>query len=800
MTTVMRRRAAWAGLAVLAIVLHLGGLGGRSYHHDESIHAQLSYDLLHKGSYRYDPTYHGPLLYFLDAGTYAVLGDGDFTARLPVALAGIFMVVVAFSLRRPFGERAAWWTGLLFTISPIFLYYGRFLRMDVLEAVLASAAMAAWYRIVRGSRGAWLWLGLWTGLAFATKENAYVTVALIGLASAFTALYAGPLRAVPAALRWLWQRRLGALASLAVFALVTIPLYTVGFTRLDDWAFPVRAISYWWNQHSIQRVGGPWWYHLPRLAQYEFLAIAAALAWIIRRRRRLRPIETFLFAFAFGSVGLYCYLGEKTPWLGVHQVWAFIPLAGAQLARTFGRRGRRWSRAVAGVGLVATVVVSLTANFVLQEITPARRTVESIQFVQTCPELKAVVADGLAAAEAEPGETTVAVAGEAAWPLMWYWRRIPVWWGVPARGKRPALVICNPEQEDQVRRAVGPGYSRQRLPLRAWWLMYQRRPTVGEAVRYFFTRRPWGGLGSTDVVVLRRQEAGAQPWLDVEVPRALEQALRVTGARTVGAGWFGEPRGVAAGPAGVAIADAGLNRIELFTAGDKLETADVGGLLDQPESVAWAAPGVLYVADTWHHRVLRVDLDVASSEELTPPDGGWYGPRSVAVGATGAVAVSDTGNKRIVIYDQPGSAPRVIGGEGKAPGRFVEPGGVAWVDNRTIAVCDTGNRRVQLLSTHGRVRRIVDLPGAWSDYYSRPQIAVLGADEWLVSDTPGKALWRYRAGTVSRIDLAGADIQPTGIAWDGEARSLVLGDLSGKVWVLEVVNVARAHGGRPGVQ
>ena len=33
----------------------------------------------------------------------------------------------------------------------------------------------------------------------------------------------------------------------------------------------------------------PWWYHFFRLIQYEFLILAAATAWIVRRRR-LRPV------------------------------------------------------------------------------------------------------------------------------------------------------------------------------------------------------------------------------------------------------------------------------------------------------------------------------------------------------------------------------------------------------------------------------------------------------------------------------------------------------------------------------
>ena len=152
----LRRAGPWLALVVLTLVLHFWGLGDRSYHHDEAIHAHSSYNLLKNGIYRYDPTYHGPLLYYLTATSYALLGDSDFTARLPVALAGVLLIGVAWSLRRPFGGRAAWWMGLLVTLSPTVLYYGRFLRMDVLEMLTASAAGVAVWRAVRGSPSAWL--------------------------------------------------------------------------------------------------------------------------------------------------------------------------------------------------------------------------------------------------------------------------------------------------------------------------------------------------------------------------------------------------------------------------------------------------------------------------------------------------------------------------------------------------------------------------------------------------------------------------------------------------------------------
>ena len=493
----------WWLLLAVSLWLHLWQLDARSFHHDESIHAKLSWDLANGGSYSYNPTYHGPLLYIVEAATFKLIGDNDFTARLPFSLVGVALLGVAWRLRRPFGERAAWWIGLLFTISPSILYFSRFLRMDVLELVTASAAFVAWYSVLRGSQTAWGWLGVWAGLAFATKENAYVTAALTVGAAGVLALVNGPMKVVPAAVSWLRVRWVGVILASGLFVLVTVPLYTVGFNHPEDWLFPVRSITYWWEQHSIQRVPGPWWFYLPRLLQYEFLIFGAALIWVGRRCRKLHPVELFLFVFGVGSVVMYIYLGEKVPWLMVHQVWAFIPLAGAQLARTFGPRGRWWSRTLAGTLLGATVLVSLVANFSLEEITPRQNRVESLHFVQTTPEFTA------AAKEAGTFVGTweaprVAASGSAVWPLSWYWRQLEVLWAVPEAEGSLQLIICDPEEESELEAMLGQAWGKERIPLRSWWLMYEGEPSARDWLRYFLTRRFWGDIGSTEIIVFRR--------------------------------------------------------------------------------------------------------------------------------------------------------------------------------------------------------------------------------------------------------------------------------------------------------
>lgn len=777
------RRWPWALLLLASLGLHLWQLGERTLHHDESIHAHGAWVLLTTASYRYDPTYHGPLLYYLTAGAFLV-GDSDFTARAPVALAGVSLVLVAFALRRTLGGRAAWWTGLLATVSPVYLYYGRFLRQDVLEVATASAAALMVLAAVRGRPRAWAWAGVWAGLALATTEVAYVTAALVGTTWLTLAAGVGLRRAVPATLRWLWRHRLGIAAAVAATVMVAVPLYTVGFVHARDWAFPLRAVGYWWGQHSIERVWGPWWHYLPRLALYELLPIGAALVWVVRRRRRLRRLELALLVFGLESVAMYCYLGEKVPWLAVHQLWAFLPLAGCQLARTFGSRGRWWGRTAAGVALALTTTSALVASFVLPEISPRRGRVEALHYVQTCPEVKGVVAEGaeLAAAGADPA---AAVAGEAGWPLTWYWRRVPVWWQVPAPGARPPLVLCDPDQEPEVRRVLGPGYRSERVPLRAWWPPPDNPlPSASELLRYVVTRRPWSGIGAAEGVVLRRSEEppGAR---SVPVPPALATALGVVRARLLGEGWLSEPRGVAVASDGtLAVADVGLSAVVLFDPAGVPRVVEVPGGLQQPEAVAWTPEGVLVIADTWGQRVVLLRTDTGAAAPLPEPEGGWFGPRGVAVSSGGRLAVSDTGNKRVVVFARGAVRFEIWGSAGAAPGELVEPGGLTFLDEERLLVCDTGNRRLQVLSAAGAPPVVVPLPGTWADFYSRPQVVALGPDRWLASDPPSGALVEVVGGEVRRHDLLGEGVEPTGLAALGS--ELWFADRRGRVWHLQL--------------
>jgi len=506
----MRRRekVCWLALLLLALVLRVWDLGERPPHHDEAVHGHFSHEVLVRGNYRYDPTYHGPLLYFFNAGVFALLGENLVTLRLYPVLTGVALVGLPFFLRRRLGARAALWCGVLLAISPSFLYYSRFAREDLPVSLFTAAAGVLFLLLRRGSWRVLPWAGAMLALHALSKETIYVLLPLLA-AGAFGVLLRLRLAvAFRRTVAWLEKYAAPAASAVLVFIIITLTAYTVFFIHPEDVAFPLKAFQYWYHQHTIQRVGGPWFYYLPRLALYEFLIIGAALVWVVRRRGRLHSVEVFCLWWGLASVGMYAYLGEKVPWLLVHQVLPFVPLAGMQLARTFSPRGRPWSRVVAAAGLLATVWSAVAVTFLYPATTTSSDRAELLVFVQTTPEAGALAKEGMALADS--GENpAAAVAGEATWPLAWQWLGLPVYWDIPKAGMRPPLVVCDPEKQEVAQANLGPGYRAQRIPLRAWWVEEWGQATPGNVIRWFFTRQVWSPVGASDVVVLRRGDRGA---------------------------------------------------------------------------------------------------------------------------------------------------------------------------------------------------------------------------------------------------------------------------------------------------
>ena len=92
-------------------------------------------ELLTKGTYTYDPMYHGPLLYYLTAGMFWLFGQSDLVARLlPALFMALLVPLVYFIYRLGYlDKRQALVAALFVAVSPDMVYFSRFLRQDIFQ-------------------------------------------------------------------------------------------------------------------------------------------------------------------------------------------------------------------------------------------------------------------------------------------------------------------------------------------------------------------------------------------------------------------------------------------------------------------------------------------------------------------------------------------------------------------------------------------------------------------------------------------------------------------------------------------
>ncbi len=122
---------AYVVLFIAAVFTRFYGLGDRVMSHDESLHTRFSYNLYADGDFRHTPLMHGPILFHVTAFMYYIFGDSDFSARIYPAALGV-LLVIGFPLlfRRWLGRTGALLVGAMLLLSPLLLYYNRYIRHD----------------------------------------------------------------------------------------------------------------------------------------------------------------------------------------------------------------------------------------------------------------------------------------------------------------------------------------------------------------------------------------------------------------------------------------------------------------------------------------------------------------------------------------------------------------------------------------------------------------------------------------------------------------------------------------------
>lgn len=328
----------------------------------------------------------------------------------------------------------------------------------------------------------------------------------------------------------------------------------------------------------------------------------------------------------------------------------------------------------------------------------------------------------------------------------------------PTRSLRDAVaVIVDQKNFDKIDAALGEGFYRFDY-IRMWWpnqdyfnldktrvLNAITNPQIREGIFDIWFNRDYTkyaqAVGSTSMTLptwvpadqMRlyvRKDVAAQIWDygvgpseaptvadPYEAGTVMLAADRLFGAELYQPLGLNAPRGIAAGlNEDLYVADSRNHRIlhiaadgsllhEWGTFADILAGDAPIGAFNEPWGVAVGPDGSVYVTDTWNHRVQKFAEDGKPIEiwgqygqplpEIPESKSSFWGPRGIAVDSQGQVFIADTGNKRIVVFDEDGNYLTEFGTGGFDPGQFDEPVGVAVASDGTVYVTDTWNQRVQ---------------------------------------------------------------------------------------------------------
>lgn len=162
-------------IAILAVASRFYDLESRVMSHDETSHVYFSWLYEQGRGYSHDPVTHGPLQFHLVALSYFLLGDNDFTARVPAALFSIATVLFLWYYRRLLGRFGALIAAVLMLISPYMLYYGRYVRNEAFVGLFGVVMLWAMLRYLESGKTQYLtWLVVVTALHFTTKETSFI--------------------------------------------------------------------------------------------------------------------------------------------------------------------------------------------------------------------------------------------------------------------------------------------------------------------------------------------------------------------------------------------------------------------------------------------------------------------------------------------------------------------------------------------------------------------------------------------------------------------------------------------------
>ncbi len=296
-----QHRLAWAALIAASCAVLLPNLSYPLIEPDETRYAQIAFEMNQSRDW-ITPTLDGvpyldkpPLMYWLTATSFNLLGNNGFAARLPSVLSALATILLIFWLgSKIVGQRAAWFGSLSLVLCGGFALAGRFLILDALLAMLTTLCLLSGYIAVRGRRHRWAWWML-SGIACAMGVLTKGPLALVLCAPPLVA--SGWLRADQTRTRaWHWA------AFVVPMFMVCVPWYiAIG-------KFNPQFVDYFFWEHNVKRFTEgsnhqqPFWFYLPILFVGMFpasLLLPSVGVFLVSRSNHKRVLRSKDLGFLF---------------------------------------------------------------------------------------------------------------------------------------------------------------------------------------------------------------------------------------------------------------------------------------------------------------------------------------------------------------------------------------------------------------------------------------------------------------------------------------------------------------------
>ena len=520
-------------IVILTIFVRFWQLDLKLLHHDEAIHSWFSYELLTKGTWIYDPSYHGPFLYFVTAGMFSLFGDSDLVARLLPSLFGTLLIPLVYCIYRIgyIDKKQTLFAALFLAISPDMVYFSRFLRHDIFMLFFTFLLLVAiLYYFEYGHTRFAIIAAIAMGGALCCKEE--MPVIILIFASFFIyEIWRGKFT-LP--YEWKYDLILGAFLVLVIMS----TMYSAFGAHIDtlvgqNFALNTtgwyQAVEHWVAMHNEQRLGGPWYFYIPLYLLYElpililaiigtiqFLGKGLTPSFLIKRlKNRIKYRNNGLPTAELAAISLlqlknqkavysksdeffrfciywmilvmafYAYFGEKVPWLIIPQLLPMCFVAVYKL---------NWQKMVfAFAGCIFLVLITWHVAFIPVDIN------EPIVQVQNSEDLRDVM-------QLIDTSDHVVVASTDYWPLPWYyrgdrWNKIKFYGNITDEQTltqdNPGVIILH----DAASYPSIQGYDKKTYKLAYWFSFYDNENRL---IDYYLHRDGRMGSINIDVFTLQR--------------------------------------------------------------------------------------------------------------------------------------------------------------------------------------------------------------------------------------------------------------------------------------------------------